>query len=165
MKKQYTKGKTFQNERCASVVSIGSSISRECLCTMIASMFSSLSDMNKSIDNLPLFLFDVKTAEVSFHCTRRSHPPKNQRVFLAAKPRSESQPRASCQRPENVKKNRLVKTRFTWEAQLKCNQDSFAGLTSIETMRPDTVKRKSSETSRNPLNRLNCTVTGGSMVK
>ena len=56
--------------------------------------------IDKSINNLPLFLFDVNmkvlyTIEASFQCARRNQPPKNRRVFLAAGPRSNSQPRAS----------------------------------------------------------------------
>ena len=101
--------------------------------------------MDKSINNLTLFLFDVKTTEVSFECTRRSHPPKNRRVFLAAGPRSKSQPRASYQRPENEKKNRLLKTLFTWEPQsFTVQSDSFAGLTDHVPMRPDTHSEEKS---------------------
>ena len=115
-----------------------------------------------------LFLCDVKTTEVSFQCTLRSQPPKNQRVFPAAGPRSKSQPRASYQRPENEKTNRLVKTRFTWEPQsITVQSDSFAGLTNHVSTRPD--KHSEEEIVQDIIKpaeqRLNCTVTGGSMVK
>ena len=70
---------------------------RECV-------FALFSVIDKSINNLPLFLFDVNmkvlyTIEASFQCTRRNQSPKNRRVFLGAGPRSKSQPRASWSTP------------------------------------------------------------------
>ena len=124
--------------------------------------------MDKSINHLPLFLFDVKTTEVSFQCSRRRQPPTTQRVFLADGPRSESQPRAWYQRPQKEKKNSLVKTRFTWEPQsITVQSDSFAGLTNHVSTRSD--KHSEEEIVQDIMKpaeqRLNCTVTGGSMVK
>ena len=157
-----------KDERCASAVRIRTSISGNVCAQWSEVCFALFSDMDKSINNLPLFLFGVKTTEVSFQCTRRSHPPKNQRVFLVAGPRSKSQPRASYQRPENGKKNRLVETRFTWEPQsITVQSDSFAGLTNHVSMRPD--KHCEEEVVQDIMKpaeqRLNCTVTGGSTVK
>ena len=130
---QSTKGKTPQNERCASAVGIRFAHSSCALRPPVnvraqwsRVRFALFSVTDKSINNLPLFLFDVNinvlyTTEASFQCTRRNRPPKNQRVFVAAGPRSKK-PATSIvvdvlKNLHTTRKTRLVKTRFTWEPQ------------------------------------------------
>ena len=57
------------------------SISRKCPCKVIADTFCSFSIIDKSINNLPLFLLDVNVyvlqlPEASFQCTRRNQKLK-----------------------------------------------------------------------------------------
>ena len=99
----------------------------------------------RSINNLPLFLFDVNmkvlyTIEASFQCTRRNEPT-NRRVFLAADPRFKKP--ATSIVVNDDKKNRLDKTLFTWEQQsVAVQSDSFAGLTNHVSTRSDKLSEE-----------------------